>query len=82
MRNRFDVKVTWDAEAEMWVADSDDIPGLAAEAPDADSLVKKLTVLIPELLELNEVQVDRGASGIEVALHYHREERIQLPHAA
>ncbi len=82
MRNRFDVQVTWDAEAEMWVADSDNIPGLAAEAPDADSLVKKLTVLIPELLELNQVQLDAASNGIEVTLHYHREERIQLPHAA
>jgi Domain of unknown function (DUF1902) len=81
MLDEFDVKVTWDAEAEMWVADSDNIPGLAAEAPDRDSLVKKLSSLIPELLALNEVKLD-ATSGINVILHFHREERIQLPHAA
>ncbi len=56
MQNRFNVKVTWDAEAKMWVADSDDIPGLAAEAPDDVSLREKLTGLIPELLALNNVR--------------------------
>ena len=44
--------------------------------------MKKLTVLIPELLELNQVQLDPALAGIEVTLRYHREERIQLPHAA
>jgi hypothetical protein len=55
MKNRFNIQVTWDADAKMWVADSDDIPGLAAEAPDDVSLREKLSRLIPELLALNEV---------------------------
>jgi Domain of unknown function (DUF1902) len=69
MRKHFDVKVTWDPEAKMWVADSDDVPGLAAEAPDPDSLVKKLSVLVPELLELNHVPVVPKAQ-VELVLHY------------
>lgn len=49
------VKATWDDEARVWVAVSDDVPGLVAEAEDVPQLVNKLTVLIPELLEANGV---------------------------
>jgi len=82
MQNRFNVQVTWDAEAGMWVADSDDIPGLAAEAPDDKSLWEKLEVLIPELLTLNEVRL-KPNQDIEIMLNFQpRKERIQLPNAA
>ncbi len=81
MQNRFNVRVTWDAEAEVWVADSDDIPGLAAEASSRKSLRKKLEGLIPELLALNHVSL-RPKQVVEVVLNYHREERIRLPNAA
>jgi len=76
MKNRFNVQVTWDPEAELWVADSDDIPGLAAEAPDDKSLWEKLEVLIPELLALNEVRL-KPNQDIEVTLNFQpRKERI------
>ena len=82
MANRFNVQVTWDAEAEMWVADSDDIPGLAAEAPDDKALWMKLETLIPELLVLNHVRLKRK-QDIEVVLNFHpRKERIHSPRAA
>lgn len=47
------VRATWDSEAGMWVAESDDLPGLITEAPTLDELDRKLAVMIPELLELN-----------------------------
>jgi predicted RNase H-like HicB family nuclease len=47
------VRAMWDAEASVWVAESDDVPGLITEADDLDSLVSKLRVMIPELLEAN-----------------------------
>jgi hypothetical protein len=82
MQNRFSVQVTWDAAAEMWVADSDDIPGLAAEAPDDRSLWAKLEGLIPELLELNHVKL-KPNKAIEVVLNFHpRKEQIQVTNAA
>jgi hypothetical protein len=81
MQNRFNVNVTWDRDAKLWVADSDDIPGLAAEAQDHEALTRKLSALIPELLILNNVAFDPDKE-IEVVLSYHREERIQLPSAA
>jgi len=53
MEKPFYVHATWDDEARVWVASSDDVPGLATEAETAEDLVQKLKTLIPELLELN-----------------------------
>lgn len=47
----YHVKAEWDANAEVWVASSDDVPGLATGADTFESLVEKLKVVIPELLE-------------------------------
>ena len=47
------VHALWDDEAQVWVATSEDVPGLATEAADLDELMKKLKVMIPELLEEN-----------------------------
>ena len=47
------VQCTWDAEAAVWVAASDDVPGLATGADSLDALVEKLKVLIAGLLEAN-----------------------------
>jgi predicted RNase H-like HicB family nuclease len=49
----YHVKAEWDADAEVWVASSDDVPGLATGADTFESLVEKLKVVIPELLEEN-----------------------------
>ncbi len=49
----YTVHCTWDADAAVWVATSDDVPGLATGADTLDALVDKLKVVIPELLEAN-----------------------------
>lgn len=54
MQNRkIVVKAVWDDEAQVWVAKSDDLPGLIAEAPSTDELERELKLLIPELLKLS-----------------------------
>lgn len=47
------IEAEWDAEASVWVAESEDVPGLATEAATMEGLVDKLRVLVPELLEAN-----------------------------
>jgi hypothetical protein len=54
------VRAAWDAEASVWVAESDDVPGLITEADDLESLVRKLRVMIPELLEANDALPPNG----------------------
>lgn len=53
MNKRYCVRAEWDDEAGVWVATSDDVPGLATEARTIEALDIKLTSLVPELLEAN-----------------------------
>ena len=41
------VHAQWDDEANVWVASSDGVPGLATEADTTGTLVQKLKMLIP-----------------------------------
>ena len=47
------VKATWDDEAKVWVAQSDDVRGLATEAETLEMLKDKVLLMIGELLELD-----------------------------
>jgi hypothetical protein len=47
------VKVEFDDEAKVWVATSEDVPGLVAEHADFQSLIDIVGELIPILLEEN-----------------------------
>jgi len=47
------VRAEWDEEARVWVATSDDVPGLATEEDTLEALIEKLKLLIPELLDAN-----------------------------
>jgi predicted RNase H-like HicB family nuclease len=47
------VRAEWDDAAKVWVATSNDVPGLATEAETIEQLSAKLESMIPELLELN-----------------------------
>jgi predicted RNase H-like HicB family nuclease len=58
----YEVLAQWDGDAGVWVAESDDVPGLVAEATSPEILAQKLKILIPELLELNGPVPDRSAS--------------------
>lgn len=53
------VHAHWDPEASVWVATSEDVPGLATEADTAEALDLKLRVMIPELLRENGL-LDQG----------------------
>jgi len=64
------VFVKWDNDARVWVAHSDDIPGLATESDTFERLVERVTAVTPELLALNnkapgqgdELRADPGSS--------------------
>ena len=53
LATRYHVKAEWDAEARVWVAFSDDVPGLATGADTFEALVEKLRVVVPEMLAEN-----------------------------
>ena len=49
------VKMTWDDEAAVWIATSDDVPGLVMESGSLDALIERVRFAIPELLQLNNI---------------------------
>lgn len=49
----FFIRAEWDPDASVWVATSDDVPGLATEEQTLEGLIEKLKEMIPELLEAN-----------------------------
>lgn len=47
------ITFTWDDEANVWIATSNDIPGLVLESGSFDALLERTRYAVPELLELN-----------------------------
>ncbi|MDE7202475.1 MAG: DUF1902 domain-containing protein [Lachnospiraceae bacterium] len=47
------INFTWDNEANVWIATSDDVSGLVLESGSFDALLERTRYAIPELLLLN-----------------------------
>ena len=71
------VKAFWDSEANVWVAESDDIPGLITEADTMEKLINKLHSLIPELLQENNILQEQGIQEIPFFLYSERMETVR-----
>ena len=74
------VRAAWDDEASVWVATSDDVPGLITEAATLEDLNAKLPDMIGELIELN----GTGYLLPEIPIHIIAEKiaRVVNPRAA
>jgi hypothetical protein len=53
MKTEYVVNLEWDSDAAVWVATSEDVPGLALESGSLDALAERLHSAVPELLALN-----------------------------
>lgn len=49
------IRMIWDPDASVWVAESDDVPGLVMESGSFDALLERIRFAVPELLQLNNV---------------------------
>jgi len=54
----YDIRLHWDAEAHVWWAESDDVPGLVAEAGTFEVIMQDVVGIMPELLRLNTAKRD------------------------
>lgn len=77
-RSVYHVCADWDPDARVWVATSDDVPGLATEAPTVEALAEKLQTMIPELLEANQLLSGGDREAIAFELTSHRQEKVRL----
>ena len=66
------IKFTWDNTADVWIATSDDIPGLVLESGSYDALLERVRFAVPELLALNSPK----ASPVTLALSERRERMV------
>ena len=73
--NEIYIAASWDPEAQVWVAVSDDIPGIVAEACSPQILIPKLQVLVPELYELNSHLMKAPSGKISICADYIRFEQ-------
>ena len=60
------VRAEWDPEASVWVATSDDVPGLITEAESIEALDGKLNSMVPELLQANGCMLSNGHIAVEL----------------
>lgn len=74
----FKIQAFWDAEASVWVATSEDVPGLVTEASTIELLTQKLRVIIPELIVLNQIMPPDYVGSISFELTSHRQELIEV----
>jgi len=72
----YHVQADWDPEAGVWVATSDDVPGLATEAETIEALTEKLRTIVPELLEANRILPSNSAISFELTSH--RQELVKM----
>jgi predicted RNase H-like HicB family nuclease len=70
------VKAEWDEDAKVWVASSDDVPGLATGADTLEALIDKLKIVIPELLEENGL-LSPGSADVPFAVTAERTEHAR-----
>jgi predicted RNase H-like HicB family nuclease len=75
----YHVQADWDAEAGVWVATSEDVPGLATEAETIEKLTDRLRASIPELLVANGLLPSESHhQAIAFELTSHRQELVTL----
>ncbi|MDV2993254.1 MAG: hypothetical protein N4J56_002908 [Chroococcidiopsis sp. SAG 2025] len=77
-QTKFQIQAFWDSDAQVWVATSDDIPGLATEASTLEFLTQKLRDMIPELVTLNKVLPTNYVGSISFYLISYRQELIEV----
>jgi predicted RNase H-like HicB family nuclease len=75
---KIEVRADWDPEAQVWVACSDDIPGLITEAATVEALRQKLSIIIPELLEANGITNEDHLTEMPLSLVAHSQQVISL----
>jgi hypothetical protein len=75
MTREITIQARWDSEASVWLATSEDVPGLVVEAGTWPAMINEVQLVLPELLELS------GAVGDKLSLTFKAEEHLDLASA-
>ena len=66
------IQARWDGEASIWLATSDDVPGLVVEADTWPGMINEVELILPELLDV------AGQGGERLSLTFRAEEHRDL----
>jgi Domain of unknown function (DUF1902) len=72
MSREITINARWDAEAAVWLATSEDVHGLVAEAENWPSMIEEVRLILPELLALE------GQESDKISLTFKAEEHLDL----
>jgi hypothetical protein len=75
-RADFTVEVGYDQDAEVWVVERSDVPGLTVEGASQDQLVTKIHDLTPILLAANDVRTTAPEVTVEILVRYRDHIRV------
>lgn len=67
------ISLTWDDEAAVWIATSENIQGLVLESGSIDALIERVRFAVPELLSLNQNSIEKI---ISLCFRSERRERV------
>ena len=72
MQRDITIQARWDGEASVWLATSDDVPGLVVEADTWPGMITEVELILPELLDV------AGQGGERLSLTFKAEEHRDL----
>jgi hypothetical protein len=72
MSRSISIDARWDPEAGVWIAASDDVPGLVVEADGWPSMIEEVRLVLPDLLELS------GEKPDNLSLTFRAEEHFEV----
>ena len=72
MTRSITIDARWDGEASVWIATSNDVPGLVVEADAWPAMIEEVRLVLPDLLEL------AGERADNLSLTFRAEEHLDV----
>ncbi len=72
MSRSITIDTRWDGEASVWIATSNDVPGLVVEADTWPAMIEEVRLVLPDLLELS------GERSDNLSLTFRAEEHLEV----
>jgi hypothetical protein len=72
MTRSITIDARWDGDASVWIATSNDVPGLVVEADTWPAMIEEVRLVLPDLLEL------AGERADNLSLTFRAEEHLDV----
>lgn len=72
MSREIGIQARWDGDASVWIATSNDVPGLVVEADTWPQMIEEVRLVLPDLMELS------GQGHENLSLTFKAEEHLDL----